>query len=108
MEDRQGVDHKDSGIVFALAMTVKAYTEPGDYILIRIRSIIHSEVIGLMTVKWPANIFLIRKEDGSYAIDFEDFERGSWKKCKIILILQPTTRSAGYGQGKKWSVGDIA
>ena len=82
---------KTPGIVFALAMAVKAYTEPGDYILIQDPVYYpFREVIESNDRKVAANI-LIRKEDGSYAIDFEDFERQIVEKgVKLFLFCEPT------------------
>ena len=81
---------KTPGIVFALAMAVKAYTEPGDYILIQDPVYYpFREVIESNDRKVAANI-LIRKEDGSYAIDFEDFERQIVEKgVKLFLFCSP-------------------
>ena len=81
---------KTPGIVFALAMAVKAYTEPGDYVLIQDPVYYpFREVIESNDRKVAANI-LIRKEDGSYAIDFEDFERQIVEKgVKLFLFCSP-------------------
>ena len=74
----------------AVAMAVKAYTEPGDYILIQDPVYYpFREVIESNDRKVAANI-LIRKEDGSYAIDFEDFERQIVEKgVKLFLFCSP-------------------
>ena len=81
---------KTPGIVFALAMAVKAYTEPGDYVLIQDPVYYpFREVIESNDRKVAANI-LIRKEDGSYEIDFEDFERQIVEKgVKLFLFCSP-------------------
>ena len=74
----------------AVAMAVKAYTEPGDHILIQDPVYYpFREVIESNDRKVAANI-LIRKEDGSYAIDFEDFERQIVEKgVKLFLFCSP-------------------
>ncbi len=90
MEDRQGVDHKTPGIVFCtgnggegLYRTRGLYSDPGSGLL----SIPGSDESNDRKV--AANI-LIRKEDGSYAIDFEDFERQIVEKgVKLFLFCSP-------------------
>lgn len=71
-------------------MAVKAYTESGDHILIQDPVYYpFREVIESNERKVAANI-LIRKEDGSYAIDFEDFERLIVEKgVKLFLFCSP-------------------
>lgn len=70
---------KTPGIVMALALSVKAYTDPGDAVLIQ--SPVYypfSEVIsdnGRKIVS--SDLFL--GEDNRYHIDFADFEKKSWR-----------------------------
>ena len=77
------------GIVFALAMAVNAYTEPGDGVLIQ-RPVYHpfSHVItenGRRIVNSP-----LRYENGRYEIDFEDFERcASREDVRLFLLCSP-------------------
>ena len=67
---------KTPGIVFALAMAVKAYTEPGDYILIQDMRLI-SKILNAR----------------------------SWKRVlNYFYFAAHTIQLAVYGQGKKWSV----
>lgn len=66
---------KTPGIVFALAMAVKAYTEPGDKILIQLPVYYpFSEVIEDNGRKVVSNTLYLG-EDNRYHIDFEDFEK---------------------------------
>lgn len=69
---------KTPGIVFALAMAVKAYTEPGESVLM------------LQPVYYPFREVIednrrkligspLKLEDGHYTIDFEDMEKKSGK-----------------------------
>ena len=81
---------KTPGVVFALAMAVKAYTEPGDYVLIQepvyypFREVIESND------REVANNVLYQDENGSYKIDFEDFERQIVeKRIRLFLLCSP-------------------
>lgn len=66
---------KTPGVVFALAMAVKAYTRVGDAVLIQ-QPVYYpfSEVIEDNNRIVVSND-LVRDEEGSYHIDFEDFEK---------------------------------
>ena len=81
---------KTPGVVFALAMAVKAYTEPGEGVLIQ-QPVYYpfSEVIednGRNIVS--NNLYL--GEDNRYHIDFEDFERKIVdEKIKLFLFCSP-------------------
>lgn len=100
---------KTPGVVFALAMAVKAYTEPGDYVLIQepvyypFREVIESND------REVANNVLYQDENGSYKINFEDFERQIVEKridCSFCAVR--TIRSAVYGHGKNWKNWEIS
>ncbi len=69
---------KTPGVVFALAMAVKAYTESGDAVLIQ-QPVYYpfSELIEDNGRKIVSND-LVLGDDGKYYIDFDDFE------CKIV------------------------
>ena len=71
---------KTPGVVFALAMAVKAYTQPGDSVLIQLPVYYpFSEVIqdnGRKVVS--SNLY--QGEDNRYHIDFQDLKRKSWRK----------------------------
>lgn len=81
---------KTPGIVFALAMAVKAYTDPGDGVLIQ-QPVYYpfSEVIrdnGREVVSNP----LYLGEDYRYHVDFEGFERQiAEKKIRLFLLCSP-------------------
>ena len=92
MEKRHGwkVRHdwlvKTPGIVFALAMAVKAYSDPGDGVLIQ-QPVYYpfTEVIRDNGRKVVSND-LVLTEDGKYHIDFEDFE-GKIAENRISLFI---------------------
>lgn len=81
---------KTPGVVFALAMAVKAYTEPGDGILIQ-QPVYYpfSQVIrdnGRRLVNNP----LYLGDDNRYHIDFEDFEQKIVEeKIKLFILCSP-------------------
>ena len=100
---------KTPGVVFALAMAVKAYTEPGDYVLIQepvyypFREVIESND------REVANNVLYQDENGSYKIDFEDFERQIVEKRIRLFILCSPHNPVGR-VWKEWElrkIGDI-
>lgn len=66
---------KTPGVVFALAMAVKAYTDPGDKVLLQ-QPVYYpfSEVITDNGREVVSND-LVLTEDGTYKIDFADFEQ---------------------------------
>lgn len=81
---------KTPGIVLALAMAVKAFTEPGDSVLIQLpvyypfRQVIEDN--GRVVVSNT----LILGEDNRYHIDFEDFEEKIVrKKIKLFYLCNP-------------------
>lgn len=81
---------KTPGIVFALAMAVKAYTQKGDSILIQ-QPVYYpfSEVIIDNERKLVSNT-LIQDETGRYQIDFQDFEDKVIKeKVKLFFLCNP-------------------
>lgn len=81
---------KTPGVVFALAMAVKAYTEPGDYVLIQ--SPVYypfSEVVRDNGRKLVENE-LVKGENARYHIDFEDFENKIIQnRVKLFLLCSP-------------------
>ncbi|MCM1145184.1 MAG: pyridoxal phosphate-dependent aminotransferase [Blautia sp.] len=81
---------KTPGVVFALAMAVKAYTKAGDAVLIQ-RPVYYpfSEVIEDNGRKVVSNDLLLTK-DGKYIIDFEDFERKIVEeKIPLFFLCSP-------------------
>lgn len=81
---------KTPGIVFALAMAVKAYTEPGDSVLIQLPVYYpFSEVIEDNGRKVISNNLYLG-DDKRYHIDFEDFEEKiSKEKIKLFFLCNP-------------------
>lgn len=81
---------KTPGVVTALAMAVKAYTEPGDAVLIQ-RPVYYpfSEVVEDNGRRVVSNE-LYRGEDNRYHIDFEDFEQKIKRnEVKLFLLCNP-------------------
>lgn len=81
---------KTPGIVFALAMAVKAYTNPGDGVLI-CQPVYYpfSEVITDNGRK-IVDSTLIADENGRYRIDFKDFEKKIMdEKVSLFLLCNP-------------------
>ena len=95
---------KTPGVVFALAMAVKAYTEPGDYVLIQepvyypFREVIESND------REVANNVLYQDENGSYKIDFEDFEKQVKDPAvKLFILCNPHNPL-----GRVWSQDELS
>lgn len=81
---------KTPGVVFALAMAVKAYTEQGDAVLIQ-QPVYYpfSEVIVDNGRRVVSNTLYLG-EDNRYHIDFEDFEQKIVAhKIKLFLLCNP-------------------
>lgn len=81
---------KTPGVVFALAMAVKAYTDPGDKVLLQ-QPVYYpfSEVITDNGREVVSND-LVLTEDGTYKIDFKDFEQKIIANgIKLFLLCSP-------------------
>lgn len=81
---------KTPGIVFALAMAVKAFTEKGDAVMIQ-QPVYYpfSEVIEDNERRIVDNT-LIQDDEGRYHIDFQDFENKIIKeKVKLFFLCNP-------------------
>lgn len=81
---------KTPGVVFALAMAVRAYTEPGDAVLIQ-QPVYYpfSEVIRDNGRKVVSSDLYLGK-DYRYHIDFEDFERKiKENRIRLFLLCSP-------------------
>ena len=81
---------KTPGVVFALAMAVKAFTQEGDGVLIQ-QPVYYpfSEVIVDNGRKVVSNT-LVQDEAGRYVIDFQDFEEKIVKeKIKLFFLCNP-------------------
>lgn len=81
---------KTPGVVFALAMAVKAYTEPGDGVLLQLPVYYpFSEVITDNDRRVISNTLYLG-EDNRYHIDFEDFEQKIIsEKIKLFFLCSP-------------------
>lgn len=80
---------KTPGVVFALAMAVKAYTEAGDYVLIQ-QPVYYplSEVVRDNGRRVVSNDLVL--EEGHYRIDFEDFEKKIIDyHVKLFMLCSP-------------------
>ena len=100
---------KTPGVVFALAMAVKAYTDPGDKVLLQ-QPVYYpfSEVITDNGREVVSND-LVLTVDGTYKIDFADFEQKIIANgIKLFLLCSPH-----YPVGRVWTkeelekIGDI-
>ena len=81
---------KTPGVVFALAMAVKAYTQPGEAVMIQ-RPVYYPfyEVIADNDRKVVDNT-LVQGEDGKYHMDLADFERKIVEeKIKLFFLCNP-------------------
>ncbi|MCD8219707.1 MAG: pyridoxal phosphate-dependent aminotransferase [Ruminococcus sp.] len=94
---------KTPGVVFALVMAVKAYTNPGDGVLIQQPVYyLFSEVIRDNGRK-VVNNDLYLGDDNRYHIDFEDFERKIVKeKIKLFILCSPNNPV-----GRVWTADEL-
>ena len=81
---------KTPGVVFAIGMAVKAFTNVGDTVLIQQPVYMHFvDVIEFNERKVVSND-LVYGEDGRYHIDFEDFEKKIVENnIKLFLLCSP-------------------
>lgn len=86
---------KTPGIVFALAMAVKAFTEPGDGVLLQLPVYYpFSEVIEDNKRRVVSNT-LVLGDDNKYHIDFEDFEKKiEEEQIKMFFLCNPHNPTA--------------
>ncbi|MCM1237556.1 MAG: PatB family C-S lyase [Ruminococcus flavefaciens] len=81
---------KTPGVVFALAMAIQAYTEPGDAVLIQQPVYYPFEGVIRDNGRKMVTNTLLMGEDGGYHIDFEDFERKLVEhQVKLFLLCSP-------------------
>ncbi|MDR2132986.1 MAG: pyridoxal phosphate-dependent aminotransferase [Clostridiales Family XIII bacterium] len=80
---------KTPGVVFALALAVKAFTEPGDGVLIQTPVYYpFYEVVRANGRRIVANPLVY--ENGAYSVDFLDFERKlAESRAKLFLLCSP-------------------
>ena len=94
---------KTPGVVFALAMCVKAFTEPGDGILLQLPVYYpFSEVIEDNGRRVVSND-LVLGEDNRYHMDIEDFEnKVKNEKIKLFFLCNPHNPV-----GRVWSIDEL-
>lgn len=100
---------KTPGVIFAVAMAVKAYTEPGDKVLIQ-RPLYYpfaETIIANNRVAVSNSLYL--GEDNRYHIDFEDFEKKIVdNNIKLFLLCNPHNPSGRDFTGEELTrIGDI-
>ena len=100
---------KTPGVVFALAMAVKAFTEEGDAVLIQ-QPVYYpfSEVITDNGRRLISNT-LVRDENGYYHMDVKDFEKKIVKEnVKLFLLCYPHNPGGRVGSREELEqIGDI-
>lgn len=82
---------KTPGVVFAIAVAVKAFTKPGDAVLIQ-QPVYYpfSEVIADNGCRLISSDLVLDEETGHYEIDFADFERKiEENNVKLFLLCSP-------------------
>lgn len=95
---------KTPGIVYALAMAVKAYTKEGEAVLIQ-QPVYYpfSEVVVDNNRKLITND-LYQAADGKYSINFEDFEKKIVKyNVRLFLLCSPHNPV-----GRVWTMGELS
>lgn len=81
---------KTPGVVFALAMAIQAYTEPGDAVLIQQPVYYPFEGVIRDNGRQMVTNTLYLGEDNRYHIDFEDFEQKLTEhKVKLFILCSP-------------------
>lgn len=81
---------KTPGIVFALAMAVKAYTQENDAVLIQPPVYYPFKEVVEDNHRRLVNNTLVLGEDGTYTIDYEDFEKKIVEEnVKLFILCNP-------------------
>ena len=81
---------KTPGVVFALAMAVQAFTEPGDAVLIQQPVYYPFHEVIEDNKRVVVDNTLVLGDDGKYHIDFDDFERKAEQYgVKLFLLCNP-------------------
>lgn len=81
---------KTPGVVFALAMAIQAYTEPGDVVLIQQPVYYPFEGVIRDNGRQMVTNTLYLGEDNRYHIDFEDFEQKVTEhRVKLFFLCSP-------------------
>ena len=81
---------KTPGVVFALAMAVKAFTEAGDCVMLQLPVYYPFTEVIEDNGRKVVSSDLVLKEDNRYHIDFEDFERKIVEqRIKLFFLCNP-------------------
>lgn len=81
---------KTPGVVFALAMAVQAYTEPGDSVIIQQPVYYPFQEVIRDNDRKVINNSLVLGNDGKYHMDLEDFEKKVVEnQIKLFLLCSP-------------------
>lgn len=89
IEDRKWII-KVPGVMFALGMAIKAFTDVDDYVLIQQPVYMHFADVIINNNRKVVSNDLIYGEDGRYHIDFEDFEKKIVENnIKLFLLCSP-------------------
>ncbi len=81
---------KTPGVVFALAMTVKAYTKPGDAVLVQLPVYYPFAQVIRDNGRRVVSSDLYLGEDNRYHMDFDDFEQKIRnEQVKLFLLCSP-------------------
>lgn len=81
---------KAPGVVFVLAMAIKAFTRKGDAVLIQNPVYMHFAGLIKDTERRVVSNDLIQGDDGRYLIDFDDFEKKIVENdIKVFLLCSP-------------------
>lgn len=81
---------KTPGVVFALAQCVRAFSKPGDAVVVQQPVYPPFESVVINNGRELVSSDLVQDADGVYQIDFDDFERKlDEKKPKIFILCSP-------------------
>ena len=89
IEDRKWIV-KVPGVMFALSMAIKAFTNVDDYVLIQQPVYMHFADVIINNDRKVESSDLVYGDDGRYHIDFEDFEKRIVRNnIKLFLLCSP-------------------
>lgn len=94
---------KTPGVVFAIAIAVRAYSKEGDSVLIQQPVYYPFSRVILDNKRVPVSSDLVLGEDGKYHIDFEDFENKIVENhVKLFILCSPHNPV-----GRVWTVDEL-
>ncbi len=91
------------GVVFALATAIRAYTQPGDFVLIQQPVYYPFKLMVEKNGRRVANNPLVRGVDGRYEMDFDAFERTVAETGATLFILC----SPHNPVGREWTAAEL-